>query len=312
MKRKAIFIVGPTASGKTALSIEIAKRFGGEIISADSMQIYKGIHIASAAPDTQEMCGIPHHLLEFLDTDSQFSVADYVKMARTLIEDISRRGKLPIIVGGTGLYINALLDNTYFIEEKTDFELREKLENEFDELGAETMLERLGEIDPQTASRLHLNDRRRIIRAFEVYYSTGKTLTQQNENSHRQESFIEPLVLGVTYENRELLYERINKRVDIMLSLGLLEEAKESFESKKGSGGFQAIGHKELYSYFEGETDLETAVETLKMQTRRYAKRQLTWFRRDTRINWIYADKSENPTLEGINLSEKFLKEYKN
>lgn len=308
MKIKAIFIVGPTASGKTALSIEIAKRFGGEIISADSMQIYKGIHIASAAPDAQEMSGIPHHLLEFLDTDCQFSVADYVKKARECIKDVHSRGKLPIIVGGTGLYVSALLDNTHFTEKKTDFVLREKVEKEFDEAGAEKMLERLREIDPKTASRLHLNDRRRIVRAFEVYYSTGLTITEQNENSHLEESFIEPLVLGITYENRELLYERINKRVDIMVSMGLLEEAKNSFETKKGSGGFQAIGHKELYPYFEGEIDLDEALETLKMQTRRYAKRQLTWFRRDERINWIFADVSNNPTLEGINLSEKFLK----
>lgn len=308
MKIKAIFIVGPTASGKTALSIEIAKRFGGEIISADSMQIYKGIHIASAAPDIEEMSGVPHHLLEFLDTDCQFSVADYVKKARECIKDIHERGKLPIIVGGTGLYISSLLDNTNFTEEETDLALREKLQKEFDEIGAKAMLEKLSEIDPDTANRLHENNKRRIIRAFEVYYSTGKTITEQNENSHLEESFIEPLVLGITYENRELLYERINKRVDIMMSSGLLEEAESSFENKKSSGGFQAIGHKELYSYFRGESDLETAIETLKMSTRRYAKRQLTWFRRDERINWIYADKCENPTLEGINLSEKFLK----
>lgn len=308
MKTKAIFIVGPTASGKTALSIEIAKRFDGEIVSADSMQIYKGIHIASAAPEMQEMSGIAHHLLEFLDTDCQFSVADYVKKARECIKEITSRGKLPIIVGGTGLYISALLDNTHFTEEKTDYVLREKLENEFDTVGAKGMLEKLSLIDPDTASRLHENDRRRIIRAFEVYYSSGKTITEQNENSHKAEAFIEPLVLGITYENRELLYERINRRVDIMIEAGLLEEAKGSFQNKKDSGGFQAIGHKELYPYFEGETDLKTAVETLKMSTRRYAKRQLTWFRRDERINWIYADKSENPTLEAILLSEKFLK----
>lgn len=308
MKTKAIFIVGPTASGKTALSIEIAKRFDGEIISADSMQIYKGIHIASAAPEAKEMSGIPHHLLEFLDTDCQFSVADYVKKARECIKDISQRGKLPVIVGGTGLYISALLDNTNFTQEKTDLTLRDKLEKEFDETGSQKMLEKLAKIDPDTANRLHENDRRRIIRAFEVWHTTGKTITEQNENSHNEESFIEPLVLGITYQNRELLYERINRRVDIMISSGLLAEAEESYHRKKGSGGFQAIGHKELYPYFEGETDLDTAVETLKMQTRRYAKRQLTWFRRDERISWIYADKVKNPTLEGITLTEKFLK----
>ncbi len=306
-KIKAIFIVGPTASGKTGLSIELAKKFDGEIVSADSMQIYKGIHIASAAPEAQEKQGIPHHLFEFLELDEAFSVADYVIKARNCIKDIAKRGKLPIIVGGTGLYINALLDNTEFCDEKTDYELRQELEEKFDKIGGEEMLKELAEFDSESASRLHPNNRRRIIRAFEVYITSGKTITEQNLLSHQNESEIEPLVIGITYEDRELLYDRINRRVDIMLENGLLEEAKQTFKKATQKGAFQAIGHKELYGYIKGECSLEEAAEHLCRQTRRYAKRQLTWFRRDERINWLYPDKEENVLENAENLVKKFL-----
>ena len=304
-KIKALFIVGPTASGKTALSIEIAKKFNGEIVCADSMQIYKGIHIASAAPDREEMQGIKHHLLEFLELGDKFSVADYVLKARECIKDISARGKLPIIVGGTGLYINALLDNTEFIENETDFKLRERLEDEFDEIGAEAMLEKLKGFDSDTASRLHPKDRRRIIRAFEVYYQSGKSITEQNLLSHKTPSFINPLVIGITYSDREKLYERINKRVEIMLHSGLLEEARQTAKISSSKGAFQAIGHKELYGYIKGECSLEEAKEHLCRQTRRYAKRQLTWFRRDERINWLYPDKEDT-----VSTAEKLVEEF--
>ena len=305
---KTVFVAGPTASGKTALGIGIAKALGGEVVSADSMQIYKGIHIASAAPDEQEKEGIPHHLLEFTDTDYQFSVADYVKKARECIKDINSRGILPIVVGGTGLYISSLADNTYYSEEKTDLRLRSELEEQFDTLGGEEMLKRLRDIDAQSADLLHPNDRRRIIRAFEVYESSGITKTQHNFLSHKGEEIVEPLIIGITYENRELLYQRINKRVDIMLENGLLAEAEQSYKRNTAKGGFQAIGHKELYPYFEGAVSLDEAVERLKMQTRRYAKRQLTWFRRDERINWIYADKSESPIKDALNIINDFWK----
>ncbi len=307
-KIKAVFIVGPTASGKTSVSIELAKRYNGEIISADSMQIYKGIHIASATPDTEEKQGIPHHLFEFLSLNEQFSVADYVLRARECINEINARGKLPIIVGGTGLYINSLLDNTEYHNEPTDYALREEFESLFSKIGGEEMLKNLAEFDPNTASRLHPNNRRRIIRAFEVYRLTGKTVTEQNEMSHQNASDLAPLVIGITYADRELLYDRINKRVDIMLQNGLLEEAQKTSHSKNSKGAFQAIGHKELYGYLEGECSLTEATEHLKQQTRRYAKRQLTWFRRDSRINWIYADK-ENVLETAKNITEKFLKE---
>ena len=306
---KAIFIVGPTASGKTALSIHLARLFGGEIISADSMQIYKGIHIASAAPDEDEKCGVPHHLIEFLETSEEYSVADYVEEARICIKEIASRGKLPIIVGGTGLYISSLLDNTEFIDGETDFALRKCLEERFDAIGGEKMLEELAVFDKETAERLHPNNRRRIIRAFEVYELTGKTITEQNENSHKNKSFIDPFVIGISYDDREKLYERINLRVDIMLENGLLEEAHKTYLSANGKGAFQAIGHKELYSYFSGESSLEEATEHLKQQTRRYAKRQLTWFRRDERINWIFADSCDNVFDSATSLIKEFLKE---
>ena len=305
-KIKTVFIVGPTASGKTGLGICLAEKFGGEIVSADSMQIYKGIHIASAAPDNEEMRGIPHHLLEFLEPDESYSVADYVKAARRVIADIDNRGRLPIAVGGTGLYISSLADNTEYTEEETDYELRKSLEIRFDEIGAEQMLKELAEFDPDTAARLHPNNRRRIIRAFEVYKTTGKTLTEQNILSHKGEEYIDPLLIGITYRERERLYERINKRVDIMLEKGLLEEAKTALLNN--GGAVQAIGHKELSGFLDGELSLEEAAENLKRQTRRYAKRQLTWFNRDKRINWIYADETDDLKATAARLTEEFLK----
>ena len=302
---KTVFIVGPTASGKTGLGVSLAEKFSGEIVSADSMQIYKGIHIASAAPDTEEMRGIPHHLLEFLEPSDNYSVADYVKTARGVIEDIKKRGRLPMVVGGTGLYISSLADNTEYTEEETDYLLRSSLESRFDEIGAEQMLKELAEFDPDTAARLHPNNRRRIIRAFEVYKTTGKTITEQNELSHKGEEYIEPLLIGINYRDREKLYDRINLRVDIMLENGLLEEAKTAL--KQNGGAVQAIGHKELADFLNGECSLSEATENLKRQTRRYAKRQLTWFNRDKRINWIYADETEDLLKEAARLTEEFL-----
>ncbi len=307
MSKKVVFIVGPTASGKTALSIALAKKFGGEIISADSMQIYKDIHIASACPDKEEMEGIPHHLLEFLELDEQFSVADYVKLAREKINEISARGKLPIVVGGTGLYISALMDNTKFTETGTDEDLRKELEEEFDRLGGEKMLELLSEFDAESAAKLNATDKRRIVRCFEIYKLTGRTKTMQNVLSHLEKADFEALCLGVNFIDREKLYERINKRVDIMLQNGLLDEARKTFESQKGKGGFQAIGHKELYGFLKEECSLEEATENLKRQTRRYAKRQLTWFRKDQRINWLYADQDLDIVNKASALTEEFL-----
>ena len=305
---KALFIVGPTASGKTALSIFLAKALGGEIICADSMQIYKGIHVASAAPDEDEKDGVPHHLFEFLNLKDEYSVADYVKAARSVISEISARGKLPIIVGGTGLYVSSLLDNIEYIEQDADPVLRQELETRFDEIGAEEMLLELSKFDPESAKRLHPNNRRRIIRAFEVYLQTGKTITEQNVLSRQTPSSIDPFVIGITYKNRELLYERINRRVDVMLSNGLFEEAKQTVGNNT-NGAFQAIGHKELYPAVLGEDTCDNCAEHLKQQTRRYAKRQLTWFNRDERINWVYPDLDADCFNTALNLTKDFLKE---
>lgn len=306
-KIKTVFVAGATASGKTELAIKLAQRFDGEIVSADSMQIYKGIHIASAAPDTEEMQGIPHYMLEFLNPDDSFSVAEYVEKARAYIKDIARRGKLPIVAGGTGLYINSLADNISYIEEKTDIKLRLKLEERFEEIGAEQMLNELKEIDPETAGRLHSNDKKRIIRAFEVYRLTGKTITEQNKLSKQGDALINPCIIEITYRDREKLYDRINRRVDKMLRAGLAEEARAALQNTAG-GAYQAIGHKELAGYISGEMSLEEAAEKLKMQTRRYAKRQLTWFRRDERINRIYADETEDVFSAAEKITEKFLR----
>ena len=303
---KTVFIAGPTASGKTDLAVRLALAFGGEIVSADSMQIYRGIHIASAAPDEAEKQGVPHHLLEFLEPTAEYSVAEYTAAANRVIGEISARGHLPIVVGGTGLYISALADGIVFTEEKTDRGLRRELEERMERLGAEQMLQELAGFDPETAARLHPNDRRRIIRAFEIYTLTGHTLTEQNMLSKQGNRLIEPLLIGLTYRDRAALYARIDARVDQMLANGLAEEAKAASALQNG-GAVQAIGHKELAPYLRGECSLAEAADHLKQQTRRYAKRQLTWFRREERMRWLYADEGD-PFLQAAEWIKEFLK----
>lgn len=304
-KQKIICVVGPTASGKTGLGIKLAKQLDGEVISADSMQIYCDMHIASAAPDSSETDGVPHHLVEFLPYGSTFTVADYVKAAREKINQIASRGKMPIIVGGTGLYINSIVNNVEFIESETDLELRQCITEEFDRVGGKAMLSRLYEIDSDTAEKLHENDKRRIIRAFEIYESTGKTKSFNDGMSIKNESPYKTCMIGITYRDRQLLYNRINTRVDIMLQNGLLQEAKTAFENKLGGGAIQAIGHKEFFDYFNGHISIDEAIENLKQSTRRYAKRQLTWFNKDARINWIYKDECDNADIEAVKIAER-------
>lgn len=304
-KQKIICVVGPTASGKTELGVGLSKHFDGEVISADSMQIYRDMHIASAAPDFSETDGIPHHLVEFLPYGSNFTVADYVKVARKKIAEVASRGKMPIIVGGTGLYINSLVNNVEFTESETDLALRKKITEEFERVGGEKMLERLFEIDYETAKKLHPNDRRRIIRAFEIYESTGKTKSFNDIQSVKNESPYSSVLIGVTYRDRELLYQRINRRVDIMLEKGLLKEAENAYSQKNGGGSVQAIGHKEFFDYFKGEISFDEAVENLKRSTRRYAKRQLTWFNKSKNVNWIYKDETDNALALAIKIAER-------
>ena len=304
-KIPVIAVVGPTASGKTELAVNLAEKLGGEIISFDSMQIYKGMHIASAAPDKDEMRLVPHHLVEILNPDTTFSVADFVKEAKKCAEDIVSRGKTVIIAGGTGLYVNSFLDNIAFSEESVDYELREKLNAEYESLGGEEMLKRLSHFDAESAKRLHPNNKKRIIRAFEIYINSGVTMTEQIENSTKTASPYLPYMIGLSFKDREKLYERINKRVDKMLDKGLLAEAENMFKQSHFGTSVQAIGHKEFFPYFKGEAELNNAIETLKAETRRYAKRQLTRFRRDERINWIYRDISENITDDAIKILER-------
>ncbi len=304
-KIKILCVVGPTASGKTALSVELAKALNGEIINADSMQIYKGISIASAAPNDEEKQGIAHHLFEFLDPDTKFTVADYVELAHKKIAEITARGKLPVIVGGTGLYINSLIDNVKFLGNAADVKLRENLANELEAVGNEEMYRKLLSLDPDAAKKIHPNDSKRIIRALELSLSGGLSKTEQNELSKKEASPYDVTLIGITYEDREKLYERINLRVDIMLQNGLLEEARKAYIDANSGGAVQAIGHKEFFEFFDGKITLEEATENLKRATRRYAKRQLTWFNREERINWIFADREQNTVKSALEIIER-------
>ena len=286
-----VSIVGPTASGKTKLSVELAKHFNGEIVSADSMQIYKGMQIATAKPTKEEMDGIPHHMMDFLQPDKTYSVASYVTDASKCIADIYSRGKLPFIVGGTGLYVDSLLNNVSFSDDKRDEDYCLELRKIAEEHGTDRLLEMLEKFDPESAERLRESrNLKRIIRAIEFYKTTGKTITQQIEESHKIPSPYITVKIGLNCRDRQALYDRINKRVDIMLEEGLLEEAERVINSDLSYTSIKAIGYKELIPYFKENKNLNDCVEKLKMETRRYAKRQITWFKRDSEINWIYID----------------------
>ncbi len=300
MKRKAIVVVGPTASGKTTLGVNICKQFNGEVISADSMQIYKGLQISTAKPDDAEMDGVKHHLIDFVDTTEKYSVTSYCKDATRAFDEIVAKGKLPVIVGGTGLYIDSFITNTSFLEDASSDEVRNELLEELKNNGAEYMHHRLSEIDPDAAEKIHPNNTVRVIRALEVYKTTGKTITQQAAESHRTESDIEPLFIGVSYNDREKLYDRINLRVDLMLQNGLLEEARSFFAGNPSKTSFNSIGCKELKPYLDNEKTLDECVEQLKRSTRRYAKRQLTWFKRNPEINWVYPDLCDGDVLTDV------------
>ncbi len=314
-KNPVIAVVGPTASGKTSLSIEIAKRFNGQVVSADSMQIYEKMNIATAKPTEEEMQGIPHHLIGFQPIDKKFSVAEYVQLANECIHKIHNAGDLPVVAGGTGLYVDSLLQNIQFSKEESNTQIRNELTEIFQEKGAEFMLNWLREIDPETANRLHLNDKSRIIRALEIYKLTGKTLTEQKVLSRLEDSPYDVLYIGINYRDRNVLYDRINLRVDLMLKNGLLEEAEEFYNIPADKTACQAIGYKELAPYFRGDLALEDCVEKLKLETRHYAKRQLTWFRKNENVNWVYPDDYENPQdmySDVFTMINDFLRRYKN
>ncbi|GHU81513.1 tRNA dimethylallyltransferase [Clostridia bacterium] len=303
-----VAVVGPTASGKTWLGIELAKAYNGEVVSADSMQIYKGMQIATAKPTTEEIQGIPHHLMGFINPIETFSVAQYVELAHKIIADINTRGKLPIVVGGTGLYINSLLNNIVFGKETSNKKIRTELQKRLELDGTKKLLAELQEYDPQAAQRFTDGNGKRIIRAIEIYLSTGKTMTKHLEESTLVPSPYKDIRIGLTYKDRNKLYARIDKRVDIMVENGLIKEAEKYNKEHLGLTAAKAIGYKELTPYFSGEITLEKALENLKKETRHYAKRQLTWFRRDEKINWIYADEYSN-TSDILSKTKTILKE---
>lgn len=285
-KRKLVVLIGPTAVGKTKTSIELAKAFNGEIISGDSMQIYKRMDIGTAKITTTEMEGIPHYLIDIREPEEPFSAAEFQELARERIEDIAGRGKLPMIVGGTGLYIQSVLYDYHFSEAATDNSFREIMENRAEQFGNQYLHDQLLEIDPQSAKRIHPNNIRRVIRALEVFHCTGKTMTEL-QSEQQAEARYDAAIIGLTME-REKLYERINKRVDIMIQMGLLDEVKQLFqEGLINCQSIQAIGYKELYDYLYGRISFAEAVENLKQNSRRYAKRQLTWFRNKMDVKWF-------------------------
>ena len=285
-----VVIAGPTASGKTGAGVALAKRLGGEVISADSMQIYKELTIGTAKPTPDEMEGIPHHLIDFADPREEFSVADYVPMAQKKIQEVWQRGKLPIIVGGTGLYISSLVDNVHFGESQSDPVLREELKAFAEEQGPQALWERLAQADPKAAEKIHPNNIGRVVRALEVYHTTGMTITRQQELSKLEPSPYRLCMMALSFHDRQKLYDRINQRVSIMLEEGLEEEARRFFQEGCGQTSFQAIGYKEMAAYFSGEETLEEACEHIRQESRRYAKRQLTWFKRDQRYHWFMAE----------------------
>ena len=311
-KPLAVAVVGPTASGKSSLAVKIAKHFTGEVVSADSMQIYKRMDIATAKVTAEEMQGVPHHLIDFVEPWESFSVAEYKALALSCIDDIVRRGKLPVLAGGTGFYVDTVINNTSFLDyEKTD--IRKKLLLRAESEGIEALWNELSKVDKESAEKIHKNDLKRIVRALELYSATGKTMTEQRRLSHLEESGYSFCLIGLTAENRQFLYDRIDRRVDLMLKNGLLEEAKSFFELEHSQTAKQAIGYKELKPYFDGVLTLEEATENLKRETRRYAKRQLSWFRRNENINWLYIDKESEETLfiKSLEIIENFIEKAK-
>ncbi|WP_240482285.1 tRNA (adenosine(37)-N6)-dimethylallyltransferase MiaA [Fictibacillus enclensis] len=299
MKERLIVIVGPTAVGKTKTGIELAKALNGEVISGDSMQIYRGMDIGTAKISKDEMEGIPHHLIDIKDPCDSFSAAEFQDRAKTCITDINKRGKLPIIVGGTGLYIRSVTHKYMFSTASGDEHYREKLEDLHSEKGADWLYAILQEKDPESATRIHPNNVRRVIRALEIYHVTGKTMTETlKEQEQSQESPYDLRLIGLSME-RSLLYKRINERVDQMMSQGLLAEAERLYrEGVRDCQSVQAIGYKEIYEYLDGRMTLEEAVELLKRNSRRYAKRQYTWFRNQMDVQWF--------DMSALNFYEKF------
>ncbi len=308
-KIPVVAVVGPTASGKTRLAIDICKIFNGEVISGDSMQLYKKMSIATAKATKEEQAKVKHHLIDIKEPWEDFSVAEFTELTKNAVNDIDARGKLSVIAGGTGLYIRSFLENIVFEEQKRDEEYCAKLFKLAEEKGNEELHNLLKEVDPIAAQNIHKNNVKRVIRALEINHTTGKTVEEQNINSRVLPSPYLPIVIGITYKNKDTLYERINSRVDIMVKDGLLDEAKEVLKMPLSKTAIQAIGYKELIPYFNNEISLDEALETIKINSRHYAKRQITWFKKEKNINWFYVDEyaSYEDMLENI---EDLIKSY--
>lgn len=292
-RQRLIAIAGPTASGKTALSIELSKRILGEVVSCDSMMVYRGMDIGTAKPTHEEMDGIPHHMIDVADPAESYSAARYRDDARRVIAEIAARGHMPIMCGGTGLYIDAVTRDMSFAQTPADDELRARLERELNERGADAMHARLEAVDPTTAARLHANDTRRVLRALEIYYSTGAPMSQSAARTGENRELYDLTLLALNMP-RERLYDRINRRVDVMCAQGLFEEVERLIARglNRECTAMQALGYKEIAQALSGEVTREEAIDNLKQRTRNYAKRQLSWLRRDKRVVWL--DISEN------------------
>ena len=294
-KNKILVLCGPTATGKTSLSVALAQQLDGEIICADSMQIYKGLSVGTAKVTAQEMQGVAHHLVDFLAPDVRFSVADYVQMAQQCIADITARGKLPIVVGGTGLYIQSLVKGVQFTQEKTDLSFRTALEAQLKQQGIDPLFAQLQQVDPVYAASVHKNNTVRVLRALELYLQTGKTMSQQLEQSLPSERPYDDVLIGLQYDSRETLYRAINQRVEHMMQQGLLAEAKDVYLHRDTYvTAAQAIGYKEFFPYFDGKATQEQCVEKLQQASRNYAKRQITWFSRMEKLTWMPAASKES------------------
>lgn len=306
-KPRVVAVGGPTASGKTALSVALARAFDGEIINADSMQIYKNLDVGTAKPSAEERQGIPHYLLDFLSPETPYSVADFTAAADPLIRDITARGRLPLVVGGTGLYITSLLSGMAFAPEKTDPAIRARLQARADTEGGAALYAELQRVDPDYAAQVHPNNLPRVIRALGLFEATGRRMSDQRREARPAEAPYHALCLCLTCRDRAVLYSRIDRRVDEMVENGVLDEARQVYDHRDAyRTAAQAIGYKEFFPYFEGTANLTECTERLKQATRNYAKRQLTWFRRQNDAVWLYLDE-EDVTEHACTLVRAFL-----
>ena len=308
MDNRVICVVGPTATGKTKMGVALAKRFGGEVVSVDSMQIYRGMTIGTAAPTAEEMDGVRHHMVAIADPAESWSVARFTEQADLCIGDILRRGKCPVLVGGTGLYLDSLLSGRTFAPGHSGGEIRKALQAELAREGIESLYRQLREIDPETAARLPIRDEKRILRALEVYRETGETLTAHDQRTRLRPPKYRACTIGLTFRDRADLYARIDRRVDTMVERGLLREVEALLQTglPETATALQAIGYKQFLSVYRGDTPVSEAVAEVKLRSRQYAKRQLTWLRKNPAIHWIYWEK-ERDFARALQISTEIL-----